>query len=102
MTAAHDGFVEALFNHLARRRFQHHLMAQDRSAIGLLLEVGLDARGLVAGQQARIQPPMSQFQAFAAMDDVLDWDVPFMSQCFYAFTSHPLYSIEAPCLELAI
>jgi len=58
VAAAHNGFVQTLFDDLARGCFQHHLMAQDCGAIGLLVEVGFDAIGLFAGQQARIQPPM--------------------------------------------
>ena len=102
VAAAHDRFVKSLLDDLAGSGFQHHFMAQDRGAISLLAEVGFDTIGFLAGQEARIQPPVGQFEAFTAMDHVRDRDVPFLRQCFYAFTSHSLYSIQAPRLELAV
>ncbi len=89
MPAAHYAFIEALLDHFARGGLQNHLVAQHCRAIGLFIEVGLDAVGFLGGQKARIQPRVRQFQALSAVDHVLNRDVPFMSQCFYAFTRHP-------------
>jgi hypothetical protein len=88
MAAAHDGFVKALLDYLARGGFQYHLVAQDRRAIGLFSEVCFDAVGFLTRQQTRIRAPVRQFEALAAMEHVRQRDVPFMSQCFYSFTSH--------------
>ena len=47
MTPAHHGRVQAFLHHFTGGSFEHRFAAQDRRAIGLLVEVGSNPLGFV-------------------------------------------------------
>jgi len=50
MTPAHHGGIEPFFENLAAAGFEHGLAAQNRRAMRLLVEIGLEPIGLFGGE----------------------------------------------------
>ncbi len=92
MPAAHHGGVEPLFDHLASAGFDHGLAPQEFLAMGLLVEVALDAVGLLGCQQTGVRMGVSKFQTRAGSQYFVDGSAPFLGKGFDPLSRHLTYS----------
>src|SRR5262249_32793656 len=64
--------------------------AQDRIAMCLLVEVGLDSISLVGTEQTRFAMCVGKLEALATGDDVLERNAPLFGQTFNSLSGHPV------------
>ena len=94
MTPAHHGGVEALLENFSAARFEHGFATQNRRAMYLLVEVGLEAVGLFGREKTRLGLRVAEFQAGASGEQILDRESPFTSKSFDPLSRHPSYTIR--------
>src|SRR5277367_5917673 len=94
MTPAHHGGVEALFQNFSAARFEHGFAAQNRRAMRLFVEVGLQPVRLFGRQETGLGLRMPELQAGRSGEQVLDRKAPFTGKSFDPLSRHPIYTIR--------
>src|SRR5579872_1495877 len=94
MTPAHDSRVEPLLDNRAGAGLDDGFLAQQRSTMRDLVEIGLDLIGLIGAEQAGVAMRVGEPQTFATRHDVLNRYAPLFGQTLDSLSGHPvlLYS----------